>query len=58
MPIDQPATVVPVVVQTARLPPAAGDPAFSIVAVSAPILKLADRLDEALDSAPRLEVRR
>jgi vitamin B12 transporter len=52
MPIDQPATVVPVVVQTARLPPAAGDPAFSIVAVSAPILKLADRLDEALDSAP------
>src|ERR1700722_3404282 len=52
MPIDPPATVAPVVVQTARLPPAAGDPAFSIVAVDAPILKVSDRLDDALDSVP------
>ena len=52
MPIDQPATVAPVVVQTAQLPPAAGDPAFSIVAVATPILTVSDRLDDALDSVP------
>jgi len=52
MPVDQPPSVEPVVVQTARLPPAAGDPAFSIVAVSPQILKLSDRLDDALGSVP------
>ncbi len=53
MPIDQPPTdVAPVVVQTARLPPAAGDPAFSIVAVDPKILQVSDRLDDALAAAP------
>jgi outer membrane receptor protein involved in Fe transport len=52
MPVDQPQIVEPVVVQTARLPPAAGDPAFSIVSIDPKILRLSDRLDEALAQAP------
>jgi outer membrane receptor protein involved in Fe transport len=52
MPIDQPPAVAPVVVQTAQLPPAAGDPAFSIVAVDPQVLSLSDRLDDALASVP------
>jgi outer membrane receptor protein involved in Fe transport len=52
MPIDQPPAVAPVVVQTAQLPPAAGDPAFSIVAVDPQVLTLSDRLDDALTSVP------
>jgi len=52
MPVDQPTDVAPVIVQTARLPPAAGDPAFSIVVVDQKILQVSDRLDEALATAP------
>src|SRR5277367_3855186 len=52
MPVDQPTDVAPIVVQTARLPPAAGDPAFSIVAIDPKILQISDRLDEALAAAP------
>src|ERR1700735_5222708 len=52
MPIDQPTDVAPIVVQTARLPPAAGDPAFSIVAINPKILQVSDRLDEARAAAP------
>ena len=52
MPIDQPQSVEPLVVQTARLPPAAGDPAFSMVTVGPTILKVSDRLDDALSAAP------
>ena len=52
MPVDQPTNVTPVVVQTARLPPAAGDPAFSIVVVDTKILQISNRLDEALDTVP------
>jgi outer membrane receptor protein involved in Fe transport len=52
MPIDQPTNVSPVVVQTARLPPAAGDPAFSIVTVDPKVLQISNRLDEALASVP------
>src|SRR5450432_49262 len=52
MPVDQPTSVAPVVVQTARLPPAAGDPAFSIVVIDPKILAISDRLDDALAAAP------
>src|SRR5471032_2730266 len=52
MPVDQPTNVAPVVVQTAHLPPAAGDPAFSIVVVDPKILRLGDRLDDALTTVP------
>src|ERR1700743_3513204 len=52
MPVDQAQPVAPVVVEAAQLPPAAGDPAFSIVKVGAPILKISDRLDDALTSVP------
>ena len=52
MPVDQPPSVEPVVVMTARLPPAAGDPAFSIVAVPNEILRISTRLDDALGSVP------
>src|SRR5471030_2071038 len=52
MPVDQPTNVAPVVVQTARLPPAAGDPAFSIVVIDPKILQISDRLDDALAAAP------
>src|SRR5471030_1014494 len=52
MPVDQPTDVAPLVVQTARLPPAAGDPAFSIVVVDPKILQVSDRLDDALATAP------
>lgn len=40
------------VVQTAHLPPAAGDPAFSIVVLDPKILQVGDRLDDALATAP------
>ena len=57
MPVDTPPPVVPpqvaaVVVQAARLPPAPGDAAFSILTIDPEALKSADRLDEALDQAP------
>ena len=51
MPIDQGPAVAQVVV-TAQLPPAAGDPAFSIVAVDPQVLRIASRLDDALASVP------
>ncbi|HEY1753059.1 MAG TPA: TonB-dependent receptor [Caulobacteraceae bacterium] len=52
MPVDQAPAVAPVVVTGAQLPPAAGDPAFSIVTVDPPVLKISDRLDDALESVP------
>ena len=53
MPVDQPPLDAPVVVvRAARLPEPAGDGAFSIVRLDPAALRGADRLDEALDSAP------
>ena len=50
---QQPAPVVAeVVVQGARLPPAAGDPAFSIVRLDAADLERQPRLDDVLKQAP------
>ncbi len=51
MPIDQARAAAQVVV-TAQLPPAAGDPAFSIVTVDPQVLKVNSRLDDALASVP------
>ena len=51
MSVDQPPPV-EVVVQAARLPDAAGDPAFSIIRIDPAILAIGDRLDEALETAP------
>jgi outer membrane receptor protein involved in Fe transport len=52
MPIDQPPSVAPVVVKAPQLPPAAGDPAFSIITIPTVVLQDADRLDAALGAAP------
>jgi len=52
MAVDQPPAVEAVVVQPARLPPAAGDAAFSIVQVTADTLATQPRLDEALTDTP------
>lgn len=52
MPVDQAPPSASQVVVTAELPPAAGDPAFSIVSVDPPVLRLSDRLDDALTSVP------
>ena len=53
MPLAAPADVPPVVVvQAARLPEPAGDPAFSIIRLDPQALAGADQLDQALDSAP------
>src|SRR6185437_13736460 len=52
MPIDQAPPAASQVVVTAQLPPAAGDPAFSIVQVDPQVLKVNSRLDEALASVP------
>ena len=51
MPLDAP-TPVEIVVQAARLPPAAGDPAFSIIRIDPAVLDASDRLDDALATAP------
>ena len=51
MPLDQPPPV-EVVVQAARLPEAAGDPAFSILRIDPAVLTTAGRLDDALETAP------
>ncbi len=51
MPVDQAPAAAQVVV-TAQLPAAAGDPAFSIVAVDPQVLRISDRLDDALASVP------
>ena len=52
MPIDQPATIAPVVVQSARLPPPAGDAAFSSVRLDPQVLTISPRVDEALATVP------
>jgi len=41
-----------IVVQAARLPEAAGDPAFSIIRIDPAVLAVSDRLDDALQTAP------
>jgi len=51
-PPTPPAVVAPLVVRAARLPPPAGDPAFSILRIDPAQLAAAPRLDEALRSAP------
>lgn len=52
MAIDLPPTVETIVVQPARLPPAAGDAAFSIVQIDGDRLGSQPWLDEALTSTP------
>jgi vitamin B12 transporter len=52
MPVDQPPPSAPIVVQAARLPPAVGDRAFSIITISPAVLAVSGRLDDALGSAP------
>jgi outer membrane receptor protein involved in Fe transport len=52
MAIDLPPAVETIVVQPARLPPAAGDAAFSIVEINADKLGAQPWLDEALTSTP------
>ena len=52
MPLDQPPPPAEIVVQAARLPDAAGDPAFSIIKIDPEVLSNADRLDDALETAP------
>src|SRR5580700_7980838 len=52
MPLDQPPSPPVVVVRAASLPPVLGDAAFSIVVVDPKRLRLSERLDEALMSAP------
>ena len=52
MAIDLPPAVETIVVQPARLPPAAGDVAFSIVQIDAQSLQAQPLLDEALTSTP------
>lgn len=52
MAIDQPPAIEAVVVQPARLPPGAGEAAFSIVQVTAETLASQPRLDEALTDVP------
>jgi vitamin B12 transporter len=52
MPLDQPPPPAEIVVQAARLPDAAGDPAFSIIKIDPEVLTTADRLDDALETAP------
>jgi outer membrane receptor protein involved in Fe transport len=52
MAIEAPPAVEAVVVQPARLPPAAGDAAFSIVQVNRETLSAEPRLDEVLTAVP------
>ena len=52
MAIDQPPAIDTVVVQSARLPPAPGDRAFSIVQLGPQVLSTRPRLDEALTDVP------
>ena len=53
MPLDPPPSPPPeIVVQAARLPEAAGDPAFSIIKIDPEVLQTAERLDEALAQTP------
>jgi outer membrane receptor protein involved in Fe transport len=55
MPVDQPPIQTappPIVVRAARLPPAPGDLAFSIIRLDATALAVSERLDDALGAAP------
>src|SRR5258708_36028867 len=52
MPFDTPHELPPVVVRAARLPPAAGDAAFSIIRIEPRALASNERLDVALATAP------
>ncbi len=52
MPFDTPPELPPVVVRAARLPPAAGDAAFSIIRIEPRTLVTNERLDVALAAAP------
>ncbi len=52
MPVDPPPGPPVVVVRAATLPPAPGDAAFSVVTIDSKRLRLSERLDEALTSAP------
>ena len=56
MPLDQPPQVTPLVVRAARLDPAPGDVAFSIVTIDPAALRQSDRLDAALASAPGFQL--
>lgn len=51
-PQEPPAVVQTVVIRAARLPEAAGDPAFSMVKVDPAALQASPRLDEALETVP------
>lgn len=53
---DIPAALPEVVVTAARLPPAAGDAAFSVVRLDEQVLDRATRLDEALATAPAVSL--
>ena len=52
MPLDAPPPVEIIVTGPARLPEAAGDPAFSIVKLGGDQLQVSPRLDEALETVP------
>ena len=52
MPLDAPPPVEIIVTGPARLPEAAGDPAFSIVKLGAAELQASSRLDEVLETVP------
>src|SRR5258708_31073793 len=52
MPFDTPHELPPVVVRAARLPPAAGDAAVSIIRIEPRALGTHERLDDALATAP------
>ncbi|CAN5403019.1 TonB-dependent receptor [soil metagenome] len=53
---DQPAVLPDVVVTAARLPPAAGDAAFSVIRLDRAVLDRATRLDEALATVPAVSL--
>ena len=56
MPVDAPPSVEIVVTGPARLPEAAGDPAFSIVKLGEAELRSSPRLDEVLETVPGLSL--
>ena len=53
---DMPAQLPEVVVTAARLPPAAGDAAFSVIRLDPAVLDRATRLDEALATVPAVSL--
>ena len=54
--IVEPPVLPEIVVTAARLPPAAGDAAFSVVRLDAAVLDRSTRLDEALRSVPAVSL--